>query len=90
MIDASDAEYNAATSVFGSNCTILMCWFHVILKVKKSDRKKLIPSDRWDEVNLLMLTYLRYILGRIFLWFKKHLNDEKKISKTKIFFDLIS
>ena len=29
MIDACDAEYNVLKSVF-PNCTVLMCWFHVM------------------------------------------------------------
>lgn len=50
MIDACDAEFNAAASVFGSKCNVLTCWFHLLLNIKKPDRKKLIPAERWEEV----------------------------------------
>ena len=50
LIDACMAEINAASTVFGPDCTILMCWFHVMANIKKPENKRMIPSERYDEV----------------------------------------
>lgn len=52
IIDASDAEYNAAKSVFGDDCDILMCWFHVMKNIKKPETRRLITVERYEEVRL--------------------------------------
>lgn len=41
LIDASDAEYNAARNVFGDKSIILMCWFHVIKNIFDSVKSDL-------------------------------------------------
>ena len=56
IIDACDAEYNAAKSVFGDDCEILMCWFHVMKNLKKPEIKRMIPDAFYDQV------YIFYIL----------------------------
>jgi hypothetical protein len=50
VIDASDAEHNAAKNVFGENCTVLMCWYHLMASIRKPDNRKLIPAEFYDEV----------------------------------------
>lgn len=56
MIDACDAEYNALVRVFGPQSIILMCWFPVLLNVKKPDRKKPIPPEHWNQVDSYTFT----------------------------------
>lgn len=63
VIDASDAEFNAAQACFGSDCKVLMCWFHVMKNIKKPDVRKLIPSQHYETV-LNDIRYLHMSLSR--------------------------
>ena len=62
--DASLAEYNAVVSCFPT-CMTLMCWFHVLLNVRKSDKRKSIPTALYDSV-LKDIRYLHYSLSSEF------------------------
>lgn len=61
MQDASDAEFNAAKSVFGHTVKILMCWFHMIYNIKKHASVKKLGQDLRDMV-VIDLTRLHYCL----------------------------
>jgi hypothetical protein len=63
MIDASDAEYNAAKSCFGDRCIVLTCWFHVMKAVKNhiKENKDLVPIQHYDDViKKFLVLYLIY------------------------------
>ncbi|DBA00783.1 TPA: LOW QUALITY PROTEIN: hypothetical protein N0F65_004688, partial [Lagenidium giganteum] len=50
MADADDAQYNAAREVFGYNHIQLMCFFHVIMNVKKQASKKGVPQGLQHDI----------------------------------------
>ncbi len=54
MMDACDANYNAASACFDTT-KILMCYFHLKQNVIKPERKALVPDnvDFDTEVNFL-------------------------------------
>ena len=59
--DASFAEANAAIEVFGSACTIVMCWFHLVFNVKKHESYTKLKQEFRDMI-FVDLTRLHYCL----------------------------
>jgi len=81
MMDSSDATYNAAEQVF-PDATLLMCYFHMKMNIRKNC-PPMLKSD--DEMTKLDEIIFKIHMSKSSEEYKERVEEFKKIYKKKIY-----